>query len=229
MNKGFAIAIDGPVASGKGTLAPNLAKKLNGFYLDTGAMYRCVALYTLNNNIDVADQNKIESATKDLEIDFSNGKTFLNDQDVSEQIRSEEVSRIVPVVAKFPGVRRELISKQQKIAKRTLRDGKIFIAEGRDIATVVLPNAEFKLYLTADPSERAKRRRDQLEGLGADEELEIVLNDLNERDRNDMEVNKTLVKNPKDYGYEILDNSNMSEEQTLEEAIKLLKKKGLYD
>ena len=148
MNKGFAIAIDGPVASGKGTLAPNLAKKLKGFYLDTGAMYRCVALYTIQQGIDPANKDVIEKLTRELNIEFNEGKTFLDGIDVSEKIRTSDVSRIASIVARYGGVREQLIQKQKEIAEEILNSGKIVILEGRDIATVVMPGAEFKLYLT---------------------------------------------------------------------------------
>ncbi len=229
MSKGFAIAIDGPVASGKGTIAPNLAKKLNGFFLDTGAMYRCVALYALENHIDPNNKEEVEKIAKEIDINFSQGQTFLNGRNVSSEIRTEEVSRVVPIAVRFEGVRSELIAKQRNFAKKSLDEGKIIIVEGRDIATIVLPDAQFKLYLTATPNDRAKRRYDQLVSRGEKIDLETVLKDVNERDRRDIEVNKTLVRNPQDFGYEILDNSGMTQEQTLESAIALLKKKGLYD
>lgn len=229
MTKGFAIAIDGPVASGKGTLAPNLAKKLDGFFLDTGAMYRCVALYALRNHIDPGDREAVEKIANDIEIDYIGGKTILNGQDVSSDIRTENISRAVPIVARFEGVRRELVTKQRKIAEKALGEGRIVILEGRDIATIVLPDAQLKVYLTAKVEERAKRRRDQLEGQGEMVDFETVLEDVIERDRKDIEVNKTLVSNPKDFGYEILDNSDLSQEQTLQAVIEILKERKLYD
>lgn len=229
MNKGFAIAIDGPVASGKGTLAPNLAKRLDGFFLDTGAMYRCVALYALENNIDSNDQEAIEEIAKEIEIVFSDGKTFINGEEVSDRIRSVEISRLVPIAAGYTGVRRELVEKQRNIAKTNLESGKIVVVEGRDIATIVLPDADFKLFLTASPQERARRRKAQLEEKGTDQDLESVLNDVNERDRKDIEINHVLVKDPLEHGYSILDNSKLSQEETLEEVLRLIKEKGLYD
>lgn len=227
MRKGFAIAIDGPVASGKGTLAPNLAKKLNGFYLDTGAMYRCVALFTIQQNIDPKNNNVVEKLSREIDIRYEKGRTYMDGVDVSEKIRTSDVSRIASSVAGFPGVRNELIRKQKEIAKNILEDGKIVILEGRDIATIVLPDAEFKLYLTASPEARAKRRKDQLAEQGESVEFEKVLKDTNERDKRDIEENKTLVKHPKKHGYVILDNSEMSQEQTLDAALELLKKRSL--
>lgn len=229
MNKGFAIAIDGPVASGKGTLAPKLASELKGFYLDTGAMYRCIALYILENNIDPSDKESVEKIAKEIEIDFSDGKTYLNGQDVSSKIRTGEISRVVPLAVGYEGVRSELIKKQRDIAERNMNEGKIVVVEGRDIATIVLPNAEFKLYLTADVEERAKRRHKQMQILGETVYFETVLGDVRERDRRDIEVNKTLVSDPESFGYEILNNTGLSQEETLEKAIQMLKDKGLYD
>lgn len=229
MNKGFAIAIDGPVASGKGTLAPNLAKKLDGFFLDTGAMYRCVALYAQNNHIDPGEKEAIEKIAEEIDIDYSEGKTILNGRDVSSEIRTENISRAVPIVARFEGVRRELVAKQRKLAQRVLDSGKIVILEGRDIATIVLPDAQLKIYLTAKVEERAKRRRDQLADQGEMIDIETVLEDIRERDRKDIEINKTLVSNPEDFGYKILDNSDLTQEQTLEAVIEILKERKLYD
>jgi cytidylate kinase len=229
MNKGFAIAIDGPVASGKGTLAPNLAKKLDGFFLDTGAMYRCVALYAQNNHIDPGEKEAIEKIAKEIDIDYLDGKTILNGRDVSSEIRTESISRAVPIVARFEGVRQELVAKQRKVARRALDSGSIVILEGRDIATIVLPDAQVKIYLTAKVEERAKRRRDQLADQGEMIDLVTVLEDIKERDRKDIEINKTLVSNPQDFGYEILDNSDLTQEQTLEAVVEILKERKLYD
>jgi len=227
MNNGFAIAIDGPVASGKGTLAPSLAKTLKGFYLDTGAMYRCVALYSIQQNIDPNNKNVIEKLCREIEIGFKEGKTFMDGKDVSEKIRTSDVSRISPVIAGFNGVREELIKKQKEITRQELEAGRIVVVEGRDIATIVLPDAEFKLYLTASVESRAKRRQMQLAGQGEKIDLEEVLHDTNERDKKDIEINKTLVKDPNEHGYEVLDNSGMTQEETLNSALDLLRKKGL--
>jgi CMP/dCMP kinase len=229
MNKGFAIAIDGPVASGKGTLAPNLAKELNGFYLDTGAMYRCVALYILENNIDPNNKEKVERVAQEIDIDFRDGKTYLNGEDVSSKIRTAEISRVVPLAVGYEGVRKQLIAKQREIAKRNMDEGKTVIVEGRDIATIVLPDAKFKFYLTANVEERAKRRHLQMKVLGEEIYYETVLEDVRERDKRDIEVNKTLVSDPEGFGYQILDNTGYSEEETLNKAIEMLKEKGLYD
>lgn len=226
MNKGFAIAIDGPVASGKGTLAPNLAKKLKGFYLDTGVMYRCVALYAIQQGIDPGSKDVIEKLARELTIEFVDGKTYMDGMDVSERIRTSDVSRAASIVARYAGVREQLIKKQREIAERMLKDDKIVILEGRDIATVVLPNAQFKLYLTAGLEARAGRRQAQLAQQGEKVELETVINDTSERDKSDIE-NRILAKNPKKHGYLMLDNSNFTQEQTLDSALKLLKERKL--
>ena len=226
MNKGFAIAIDGPVASGKGTLAPNLAKKLKGFYLDTGVMYRCVALYAIQQGIDPSSKDVIEKLARELSIEFIDGKTYMDGADVSERIRTSDVSRAASIVARYAGVREQLIRKQKEIAERMLKDQKIVILEGRDIATVVLPNAEFKLYLTAGLEARARRRQAQLAQQGEKVELEKVINDTSERDKSDIE-NKILVKSPRKHGYILIDNSEFTQEQTLDSALKLLKERKL--
>jgi CMP/dCMP kinase len=194
--------------------------------LDTGAMYRCVALYVIQQNIDPFNKNVIEKLVKELNIEFIDGKTYMDGADVSEKIRTSDVSRIASVVAGYPGVRAELIRKQKDIAEEIMSNEKIIILEGRDIATIVLPNAEFKLYLTATPEIRARRRQSQLAQQGEKADLETVLNDTNERDNKDIE-NKTLVKNPKKHGYLIIDNSNFSQEQTMNTVLELLKNEGL--
>jgi len=226
--KGFTIAIDGPVAAGKGTIAPIVARKLNGIYLDTGAMYRCVALYCLKNNISLDNSNYIEEALSKIDIDIILDRFFLNEEDVTEEIRTKEVDLGVAKVAGVAKVREVLILQQKKIAEKTLNRGLAFVAEGRDIATKVVPNADLKIFLTADVKTRAERRLKQKEEKDESLSFEEILKDIIKRDKQDIEVNKTLVSNPQDYGYVILDNSNMSEEETVDVIIKELRKRGLY-
>ncbi|MCL6096255.1 MAG: (d)CMP kinase [Patescibacteria group bacterium] len=215
MSKGLSIAIDGPVAAGKGTIAPVLAQKLNGIYLDTGAMYRCVALYCLENNIDLDNLEQVEMALQKIDIDITRDKVFLNAKDVTNDIRAKEVDLGVPKAAGIAKVREALILQQKKIAEKALSEGYTFVAEGRDIATKVIPNADLKIFLTANVRVRAQRRLKQKEGRSEKQNFEKVLEGVIERDEQDIEVNKTLVKNPGEFGYIILDNSNMSEEETV--------------
>ncbi len=214
MSKGFSIAIDGPVAAGKGTIAPILAKKLDGIYLDTGAMYRCVTLYCFKNNIDLDNSEQAETALQKIDIDMTRDKVFLNSEDVTSQIRVKDVDFGVSKVAGVAKVREALILQQKKIAEKALNEGYTFVAEGRDIATKVIPNADLKIFLTANVRVRAQRRLKQKEGRSEKQNFEKILEDVIKRDEQDIEVNKTLVKNPEEFGYIVLDNSNMSEEET---------------
>ncbi len=215
MSKGFSIAIDGPVAAGKGTIAPVLAQKLNGIYLDTGAMYRCVTLYCLENNIDLDNLEQVETALQKIDIDITRNKFFLNAKDVTNDIRAKDIDLGVSKTAGIVKVREALILQQKKIAEKALSEGYAFVAEGRDIATKVIPNANLKIFLTANVRIRAQRRLKQKAGRSEKQNFEKVLEGVIERDEQDIEVNKTLVKNPEEFGYIILDNSNMSEEETV--------------
>jgi len=216
MLKGFSIAIDGPVAAGKGTIAPIVAQRLNGIYLDTGAMYRCATLYCLRNNINLDNPEQIEEALLKIDIDITRDRFFLNAEDVTDAIRTKEIDLGVPKVAGVTRVREVLILQQKKIAEKTLNQGLVFVAEGRDIATKVIPNADLKIFLTADIKIRAERRLKQKEERDSSLDFEKILEGVIKRDKQDIEVNKTLVSNPQDYGYIVLDNSNMSEEATVE-------------
>lgn len=216
--KGFLIAIDGPVASGKGTLASRLTQELNAEYLDTGAMYRCVALFCLKNEIDILDKKVVEQVSREIEIEFIDGKTFLNKLNVSHEIRLPEVGSVVPVIAGNKDVRKELVSKQKEIAKKAIGNNRIFIAEGRDIGTVVLPNADLKIFLSASIETRAKRRKKQLEEKGIKQSLERVMQEITDRDDKDIKVNGALADNPEELGYIVIENSTM----TLEENVTLV-------
>lgn len=221
MSKGLSIAIDGPVAAGKGTIAPIVARKLNGVYLDTGAMYRCAALYCLRKNINLDNKEEIEEALSNIDIDITQDRFFLNSEDVTDAIRTKEVDLAVPKVAGVTRVREVLILQQKKIAEKTLGQGLAFVAEGRDIATKVIPDADLKIFLTADVKVRAERRLKQKEEGDASLDFEKILEAVIKRDKQDIEVNKTLVSSPEDYGYSVLDNTNMSEEETVDYILQL--------
>ena len=149
----MVIAIDGPAGAGKGTIAKLVADKLNFVYIDTGAMYRCVALYALRNGI--ADNSlKIIESLKEIKIRFDDtGRTFLNDEDVTDAIRSREVTDIVSPISTILPVRENMTNQQREMAK-----GVNVVMEGRDITTVIFPNAEYKFYLDASIDERIRRR-----------------------------------------------------------------------
>lgn len=176
------IAIDGPAGSGKGTITKLIAEKLNLVYIDSGATYRCVALVVLRNNLSLDEKERIIELTKTLDIDFDlNGRTYLNKEDVSDEIRTPKVTNIVSQVSSIIEVREILVDLQRKMA-----NGKDVIMEGRDITTVVFPNAQYKFYLDASVEERAKRRFLQNKEKGINESLEAIKENIQMRDYNDM-------------------------------------------
>lgn len=224
MLKGFSIAIDGPVAAGKGTIAPKLASKLNGFYLYTGAMYRCVALFCIRKGIDLNNEGSVDSILSKIKIEFKDDNIFLNGEDVTEEIKKEKVAMGSSKVALYKDVRQKLVLYQKEIAHKALSRGENVVAEGRDTGTKVLPKANLKLFLTADPQIRAKRRLAQIEKRGEKEDFKTVLDDIKKRDKQDSKRKiDPLVTNPENYGYTILDNSNLTEEETIEKILSLIK------
>ena len=175
------IAIDGPAGSGKSTVARRVAEKLGLLYLDSGAMYRAVTLLALQEGL-AADSPKLIDRVEACHIEFTdNGRTILLDtEDVSTQIRTPAVNRLVADVAKIPEIRREIVKHQQRIGA----EGSI-IAEGRDLTTIVFPNADFKFYLDASVTERAKRRLAELQTQNEDATLAAVEAEIRERDEKD--------------------------------------------
>ena len=183
MSKKIVIAIDGPAGSGKSTAAKNLAHKLGITYLDTGAMYRAITFLALRNGVVDNKSAVIEIARNvKLRLNFENGKTrvFANDEEVSEQIRSAEVNSKVSEVSTIPEVRAEMVKIQKLLGER----GSL-VAEGRDVTTVVFPNADVKIYLTASIEERAKRRFKEFQETKADITIDEVKANLEKRDKID--------------------------------------------
>ena len=176
------IAIDGPSASGKGTIAERVANELNFNYLDSGALYRLVALAALNANIDLNNEKELSRLARDLNAHFGGNKVYLAENDVSLQIRSESCSKAASQVAVWPLVRQALLSRQ-----REFRKAPGLVAEGRDMGSVVFPDASPKVYLTAGIEARAQRRYKQLKEKGIDAKLPDLLQDLRERDARDSE------------------------------------------
>lgn len=228
--KGFTIAIDGPVAAGKGTIASELATKLKGFYLYTGAMYRALALACINSNVSVKDPENALRILEENDIEVDEEKVFLNGEDVTERVKQQDTAQGASDVSVFPEIRKVMVEKQQKIAEKVVNKGKIVISEGRDTGTKVFPDSPLKIFLTASPTVRAKRRVEQFKELGREESFEQVLSEVKFRDKNDSErQTDPLVKEPDKFGYFVLDNSNLTEPQTIDIIIEEMKKRGLYD
>ena len=184
MSKNIVVAIDGYSSCGKSTLAKALAKKLNFIYIDSGAMYRAVTLFFIRQNIDLRDQQSIIDALNNIQIDFqtSDNQTLisLNSEDVSKEIRQMPVADKVSTVSAIKNVRIEMVKQQQRMG----RSGNI-VMDGRDIGTVVFPNADLKLFMTADPQIRAERRYNELISKGEKVNMEDVFENLAKRDYQD--------------------------------------------
>ena len=230
MKKGFIIAIDGPLASGKGTIAKKLANVLHGVDLYTGAMYRCVALYCINSGINLENAADVASQLAAITVTYTDAKILLNGTDVTEAIQESAIAEGASVIAVIPQVRKELVRRQQEIGNKAVRDGKIVIVEGRDIGTVVFPQAEVKIYLTASETVRAKRRMAQYKQQKAVPTYEEVLKQISKRDKRDSEREVSPMTNyPEKNGYFVLDNSEMNTDVTIATIISELKKRRLLD
>lgn len=176
------IAIDGPSAAGKSTIAKKLAEKLNYVHLDTGAMYRCTAMKALKTGIDLEDEKALCAMLADTQITLTpQGSVYLDGEDVTSSIRKDEISLAASSVSRHPGVRKDLVNRQKQMAE----DGG-FIMDGRDIGTVVLPDAKVKVFMTASAQARARRRYDQnmAEGIPS-ESLEEITQEIMQRDYQD--------------------------------------------
>lgn len=218
MKKNISVAIDGPSAAGKSTIAKMVAKKENFIYIDTGAMYRCVAYYCLTQKIDLNDEKAVEQAIEHIQIRLtSDNKVYLNDEDVSNQIRQDQVSLGASCVSKYQAVRSFLVDEQRKMAKA----GNV-ILDGRDIGTVVLPNADLKIYQIASVETRAKRR--YLENLerDLDADLETIKKEIEERDYQDTHREISPLKKAEDAVE--LDTSSLTLEEVVEQVLTLIQK-----
>jgi cytidylate kinase len=179
-----AIAIDGPAGAGKSTIARKLAAELGYIYIDTGALYRAIGYFVLSRGVNTSDEIAIAGLLlgASIEIRFidTEQRVFLNDTDVTSKLRTEVVSMAASAVSALPAVREFLLELQRELARKNN-----VVMDGRDIGTVVLPNADVKIFLTASPEERAKRRYDELISKGVSADYEAVLADLKTRDYND--------------------------------------------
>lgn len=191
------IAIDGPAATGKSTTAKLVAQKLGFTYLDTGAMYRCVALSVLKHNVHLDDKKKLLLLLDKIDIQFKKSESknlvFLNGEDVSDHIRKTTVTKNVSAVSSIKDVRSFLVKNQRKIAKSN-----DFVVEGRDIGTIVFPQAEVKFFLIADVQIRAKRRQLELSKMGEEKSLDILINEIEKRDNLDSNRDNSPLRKAND-------------------------------
>ncbi len=178
--KYFSIAIDGPAGSGKSTVARILAKRLRFIYLDSGAMYRAIAWRIINEKIDMKDSTVFRNLVQSTQFEIVSDGLLVNGEKIDEALRTPEVSRFASEIAKYPVVREILVKKQQELAK-----GHHVIMDGRDIGTVVLPDADIKIFLTASIDERAQRRYLELTQKGLKVDLQQLRDEIRERDEND--------------------------------------------
>lgn len=214
----YCIAIDGPAGAGKSTIAKQIAKRMGLVYVDTGAMYRAMALFMLRNNIareDVSSMNeKCEEA--DITIRYENGEqvVYLNGENVNVFLRTEEVGNMASVSSTQTNVRKKLVSLQKQLAKTT-----DVVMDGRDIGTCVLPDADVKIYLTASSRVRARRRFDELTAKGEACDIEQIEKDIIERDERDMTRKESPLRQAEDAI--LVDSSDMSIEEVIQTIINI--------
>lgn len=220
--KRIIVAIDGYSSCGKSTLAKALAKSLHYAYLDSGAMYRAVTLYFIDNQLDYNDPDVVEDALKNIEIHFERiegqNHAFLNGVDIEFAIREMRVNEHVSPVSAISAVRRAMVRQQQLMGKR-----RGIVADGRDIGTVVFPDAELKIFLIADPDVRTSRRHLELAAKGIDADWHEVQRNLLERDRIDSSRADSPLRKADDAI--VIDNTLLSEAQQLEQSLKLAKER----
>ena len=208
------IAIDGPTASGKGTVAHQVASRLGFHYLDSGALYRLVALSALRRGTDLGDEHALAKVAEHMQVRFDGTEILLAHDNVSAAIRAEEVGNLASKIAALPAVRQALFAVQLGF-----RRPPGLVADGRDMGSVIFPNAKLKVYLTASAEARAQRRYKQLIGKGISANMEDLLSDLNARD--DRDTHRAIAPLMAAEGAHIVDTSNMTAEQAIEEVLSL--------
>ncbi len=212
----FVVAIDGPAGSGKGTITKRVGERLGLIHIDTGATFRCVALNMLQEGIGLEEEDKIKELLDHIDINMKeNGEVFLNGEEVTKKIRENDVNDFVSPVSVIKIVRDKMLEIQRKIAQ-----GKNVIMEGRDIGTVVFPNANVKIYLDASPEERAKRRVKQNQEKGIETSYDEVLKNIIDRDERDSTREVAPLKRAEDAIY--IDSTHMEVEKVVEEIIKIV-------
>ena len=210
------MAIDGPAGAGKSTLAKRVASRLGFTYIDTGAMYRAVALWALRQDVAWDDMHRMEQLALAAEIELFPGRITLNDEDVTEAIRTPEVSSGASQVAVIPGVRRAMVAKQRAMGERAS-----VVMEGRDIGTVVFPNADVKIYLDADPAERVRRRLNESRTRGEVVSEGTLAAQMKERDQRDSTRSDAPLAQAPDATY--LDSTPLSLDEVEEAILKIVR------
>ncbi|MBQ7781404.1 MAG: (d)CMP kinase [Lachnospiraceae bacterium] len=218
----YCVAIDGPAGAGKSTIAKKIAKQMGLVYVDTGAMYRALALFMIRNGIATDDLESMNTRCEeaDITIRYENGEqvVYLNGENVNAYLRTEEVGNMASVSSTQPNVRKKLVSLQKELAKTT-----DVIMDGRDIGTCVLPDADVKIYLTADSAVRAKRRYDELTAKGITCDLDEIEKDIIDRDHRDMTREESPLRQALDAI--LVDSSYMTIDEVVETIIKICEEK----
>jgi cytidylate kinase len=210
------VAIDGPAGAGKSTIAKRLAERLGFIYIDTGAMYRAVALWALRQKVDPGDMHRMEQLAIAAEIDLAPGRILLNREDVTDAIRTPEVSSGASKVAVIPGVRRAMVAKQRAIGERAS-----VVMEGRDIGTVVFPDADVKIYLDAKPPERVRRRLQEGRARGEQLSESVLAAQMKERDQRDSTRADAPLAQAPDAVY--LDSTSLGVDEVEEAILKIVR------
>lgn len=218
----YSIAIDGPAGAGKSTIAKRIAKELQFIYVDTGAMYRAMAIYFMKQNIDSSDEQAINAGCEnvDITIEYLDGEqqVILNGENVTSMLRTEAVGKMASKTSIYTEVRSKLVDLQRKLAKTSN-----VIMDGRDIATTVLPDAEVKIYLTASVEARATRRFEELKSKGENPNFEEIKADIENRDYADMHRKISPLKQAKDAI--LVDSSNMTIEDVVNKVVEIKNQK----
>jgi cytidylate kinase len=214
--KRVVVAIDGPAGAGKSTIAKRLAERLGFTYIDTGAMYRAVALWAVRQAVDFGDFHRMEQLALAAEIELGQGSIQLNREDVTDAIRTPEVSNGASRIAVIPGVRRAMVAKQREIGRKVS-----VVMEGRDIGTVVFPDADIKVYLDANPAERVRRRLEESRANGVQISESVLAAQMKERDQRDSTRADAPLAQAPDAVY--LDSTSLTVQQVEEAILKMVR------
>jgi cytidylate kinase len=220
MSRRIVVAIDGPAGAGKSTVARRVADALGFVYVDSGAMYRCIALWALRRGVSDSDMHRLEQLAREADIAFRSGSNvvLLNGEEVTKEIRLPEISTMASRVAAVPGVRRALVEKQRRMAAENS-----VVMEGRDIGSVVFPDAKVKIFLDADPLVRTGRRVDELRGRGAEVNSAAAERDLAERDHRDWTRSESPLIQAPDAVY--LDSTRLDIDAVVDEVLGVVRER----